>query len=139
MHGARNAAVVLLTVVAVLAAGCGGGGGSATATMETVSAADAYEIVQSAPEGLVILDLRREDEFDEAHIPGAVNMDFYSYDFETRLDQLDREAPYIIYCRTGNRSAEARLLMQELGFMEVYEIDGGIVSWADSGLPLIFP
>ena len=47
--------------------------------------------------------------------------------------------PYVIYCRTDNRSTDARLLMENLGFLEVYEIDGGIVAWADNDLPLNKP
>lgn len=138
MYSTRTAVVVLLTVVAIVATGCGGSD-TAAGIVETVSAGDAYEIIESAPEGLVILDVRREEEYDEAHIPGAVNIDSYNYDFESRLDGLDRSAPYVVYCRTDNRSADVLLLMQELGFTEVYEIDGGIVSWAESGLPLSFP
>jgi phage shock protein E len=129
-----NAAVVL-ALLALAAAACGDGG-STTATIETVSAADAYEIIASAPEGLVVLDVRGEDEYAAAHIPGAINIDFFAYDFESRVGALDRSVPYVVYCLNDNRSADARLLMEELGFMEVYEINGGIVSWAESGLPL---
>ena len=41
-----------------------------------------------------------------------------------------------MYCRSGNRSSDAVKAMKEVGFVEVYEIDGGIVNWYDSGFPV---
>ena len=42
-----------------------------------------------------------------------------------------------MYCRSGNRSAGAREIMRDLGFEEVYEIDGGIADWVQAGLPIV--
>ena len=131
----------LFAVVAVLAlvAGCGGGAETAArvAVVETISPAAAGEIAGSA--GLVVLDVRTPEEFGAGHLAGAVNLDFYATTFADDLAGLDREAPYLLYCRTGNRSAEVREMMRSLGFLEVHEIAGGIVGWAEAGLPLEIP
>ena len=128
-----------VVAVLLLVAGCGGGAETATreAVIETISPAEAGEIVGSA--GLVVLDVRTPEEFGAGRLAGAVNLDFYATTFADDLAGLDREAPYLLYCRSGNRSAEAREMMRSLGFLEVHEIAGGIVAWAEAGLPLEIP
>lgn len=102
--------------------------------VEQYSAADAQAFLAAAPADLVILDVRTPDEFDAGHLSGAVNVDYYAADFTDQLDALDRDVPYFVYCRSGNRSEAAVDLMQDLGFAEIHELQGGIVAWAEAGL-----
>lgn len=102
----------------------------------TVSADDAYAITSAPPADLVVLDVRTPEEFSEGHLADAVNIDFYADDFGTILASLDKNVPYVLYCRSGNRSGTTAQEMRSLGFTEVYEVDGGIVSWLANGLPL---
>jgi rhodanese-related sulfurtransferase len=127
----RSFVAVAIAAVLTLSA-CSGG----TAAFELTSATDAGELLTDAPAGLVVLDIRTPDEYASGHIAGASNLDFYEPDFATSLDGLDKDLPYFVYCRTGNRSSTAIETMKDLGFTEVYELDGGIVSWAESGLPV---
>lgn len=85
----------------------------------------------------VLIDVRTPEEFDESHLDGALLIDFYRDDFEAALSELDRDQAYVIYCRSGNRSGQARELMAELGFTDVADIDGGIVAWEAEGLPTV--
>ena len=55
---------------------------------------------------------------------GLRRLDFYRDDFADRLAELDRDARYLLYCRSGNRSAETRSLMEDLGFADVRNIEG---------------
>lgn len=135
--GARS--LVLAGVVALLVAACGSTSGTAAATIETVSPGRAAEIIEEARPGLVILDVRTPEEFAGGHLAGAVNLDYYAPGFADALAALDREAPYVLYCRTDNRSAEVREMMRNLGFSEVHEVDGGIVAWVEQGLPFVRP
>ncbi len=123
-------AVVAVALILALTA-CGGD----SATIELVDAPAAQELLAAPPSGLVVLDVRTPEEFDQGRIAGAENIDFYASDFSTRLDALDKDAPYFVYCRSGNRSASTIDIMRDLGFTSVYELDGGIVSWAEAGLP----
>ncbi len=124
--------LLALAVAATLAlSACGGD----TAVFDLTPAADAQELLDDAPAGLVVLDIRTPDEFNGGHIEGAVNLDFYESDFAQSLDALDKDLPYFVYCRSGNRSASAIDTMKDLGFSEVYELDGGIVSWVEADLP----
>jgi phage shock protein E len=131
------------TVVAlvVLAAGCGGKTGTtaAPAVIETISPDAAADLIAAAPPGLVVLDVRTPDEFAAGHLAGAVNLDFYGATFGDDLAALDTGAPYVLYCRRGNRSADAREMMRSLGFLEVHEIAGGIDAWVAAGLPVEAP
>ena len=136
-HGAIWAAA--MAVVVVLLAGCGGEAATSAIAIETITATEASDLVAQAPEGLVVLDVRTPDEFATGHLAGAVNLDYYASDFADDLAALDREVPYLLYCRSGNRSAEARETMRGLGFTEVYEIAGGITAWTEAGLPLLGP
>jgi rhodanese-related sulfurtransferase len=132
---------LLVVLLALLAAGCGGGEGAATAeaAIETISAADASALLASAPAGLVVLDVRTPEEFASGHLAGAAGLDFYAATFADDLSALDREVPYLLYCRSGNRSGQAREMMRSLGFAEVHEIAGGINAWVEAGLPVVAP
>ena len=85
----------------------------------------------------VILDVRTTQEFAEGHLSGAVNVDLMAPDFESRLRALDRGKSYLVYCRTGNRSAKAVQAMGRLGFRSVYHMFEGIVGWQKSAFPLV--
>jgi len=124
----------LALVVLLLVAACSSG--SDTATIDLVSPAEAAQVIEDDPAGLVVLDIRTPEEFNEVRLAGAVNVDYYDADFADQLDALDKNDPYVMYCRSGNRSSDAVKAMKELGFVEVYEIDGGIVNWYDSGFPV---
>ncbi len=85
----------------------------------------------------VLLDVRTEDEYNAGHLTGSINIDFYSHNFETDIDELDKRMKYLVYCRSGNRSRQAMFLMRDLGFEEVYNLAGGIISWHDHGFEIV--
>ena len=145
----------LLVAAAVATIGltaCGGGDSTSTpeptgapaeatsaeaAGIRVVSPSEAAATIANAPENLVILDVRTQEEFDEGHIEGAVMLDFYRDDFADELAKFDPDVPYVLYCRSGNRSSSARAIMADLGFQSVEDVDGGIVGWQAAGLPLV--
>lgn len=88
-------------------------------------------------ETFVVLDVRTPEEFAGGHLADAVNLDYFSDDFESALGDLDKDETYLMYCQSGGRSGNTATLMEGLGFCCVFEIDGGILAWAESGLPLV--
>jgi rhodanese-related sulfurtransferase len=86
----------------------------------------------------ILLDVRTQKEYDEAHIDNPRLIDFYRPDFNDELAKLDKSKTYIIYCRTDNRSAKTLQMMKDLGFMDVRYIIGGIIEWKKQNLPLNF-
>ena len=109
---------------------------AATAIAEpgVVSAETAAELAGRAD--VVVIDVRTPEEFDEGHLEGATRIGIADADFRDQLDGLDREANYLVYCRSDNRSGQAVEVMREMGFENVWDMDGGIGAWSDAGLPL---
>lgn len=106
-----------------------------TRIIKNISAEEMEKIISEKE--VIILDIRTLEEFKEGHINKAVNIDFYSKDFESNLDKLDKSKVYIIYCRSGNRSGVALKIMEKLKFTEVYNVLGGIGSIKQIGYPLV--
>lgn len=106
-----------------------------TRIIKNISAEEMKKIISEKQ--VIILDIRTLEEFKEGHINKAVNIDFYSKDFESNLDKLDKSKVYIIYCRSGNRGGMALKIMEKLKFTEVYNVLGGIGSIKQIGYPLV--
>ena len=77
----------------------------------------------------IILDVRTPEETSRGIISGAMKLDYNNKDFATSLDQLDKNKTYLVYCRSGSRSANACKMMKEKGFTKLYNLDGGYVAW----------
>jgi rhodanese-related sulfurtransferase len=90
-----------------------------------------------AEAGVITLDVRTPIEFAEGHIEGARLIDFQSGNFENKIAALDKNATYAVYCRSGNRSGQAVKVMQDAGFTNVFNMNGGVIEWANAGLPLV--
>lgn len=90
-----------------------------------------------ATAGTVVLDVRTPAEFAQGHLPGAINLDAQSEDFRDRLGELDQGDRYAVYCRSGNRSAQALGTMGDLGFVDLAHLEGGIGAWLAADLPVL--
>lgn len=77
---------------------------------------------------VIIVDVRREDEYQEGHIPGAILVPNESLLSEAPEKLPNQRATLLIYCRSGRRSAEAALKLLSLGYLSVYDF-GGIIDW----------
>lgn len=88
---------------------------------------------QISTDNVVILDIRTPEEYSSGHIENAVNVDYYAADFINKLEKLDKNATYMVYCRSGNRSGSTVTQMEKLGFKSVYELNGGINAWLKAG------
>ena len=82
---------------------------------------------------LVILDVRTAQEHQSGHLKDSINIDFKSPSFRDQISLLDRDAAYLLYCRTGVRSRKTLLLMSSMGFLELYNLSQGIVQWKRDG------
>ena len=81
--------------------------------------------------GVVIFDVRSPEEFAAGHLPGARNLDLNGGDFAAALAGLDKSTPYLLYCRSGNRSGVALEMMQQAGFTDVKNL-GSVQEAADA-------
>jgi len=78
------------------------------------------------------VDVRTKAEYREKHIKGAENI-VYDNDFEQKLDQFDKHKLIVVYCRSGRRSAASAEILEQDGFKEIYNLDGGILKWMKEG------
>jgi rhodanese-related sulfurtransferase len=77
----------------------------------------------------VVIDVRTSDECEKGMQPNAIQIDFMLLvSFLHEIDTLDRSKTYFLYCRTGNRSAQACMYMHDYGF-KTYNLIGGMSSW----------
>ncbi len=98
--------------------------------MKNVSAEKFKELIDTLPEnGFVVLDVRTPEEYNQGHLAGAVNIDYYNPNAIEQIKFLDKSKTYLIYCRTGHRSLEIAQLMDKMDFGQIYNLVGGILSW----------
>ena len=84
----------------------------------------------------LLIDVREESEFAKDHLPGAIHLGkgVIERDIEERVPELD--APLILYCGGGYRSALAADNLQKMGYTDVLSMDGGIREWREKHFPL---
>ena len=84
--------------------------------------------MMTAKDGHIIVDVRRQDEFDSGHIPGAICIPNESIGCDSPEDLPDYDQIILVYCRSGRRSKEAAQKLVGMGYSNVYEF-GGIIDW----------
>ncbi|MBW2706510.1 MAG: rhodanese-like domain-containing protein [Deltaproteobacteria bacterium] len=85
----------------------------------------------------VILDIRTPGEYQSGHLKNATMIDYYSKSFVDEIGRLDKQKSYLVYCRSGNRSARSMDLFKKLQFQKIYHLSSGINGWISEGLPLV--
>lgn len=81
----------------------------------------------------ILIDVRTPEEFDQGHLCDALNIDYKAEDFKEHIEKLPKSTPVYLYCRTGKRSESAATLLQELGFENITNLEGGYVAYSEDG------
>ena len=104
-----------------------------------VTAQKAFDIIQENADNpdFIIIDVRTPEEYTNGYIKRAINIDINSGEFISQLEELDKEKTYLVYCRSGRRSASARDTMAQLGFKNIYNMSAGITEWESMGFPVV--
>ena len=82
----------------------------------------------------LLVDVRNMDEFVEARVPGARFIPLP--EFGARFEELPRDRPLFLFCRSGSRSAAATAHLVRLGWSDVSNVNGGLIAWQWAKLPL---
>ena len=94
---------------------------------QKISQEEARERMEAG--GVIVLDVREQEEYDSGHIPGAVLLPLGAIDGESAAEVIPKkDATVLVYCRSGSRSKRAAKALAELGYTDVYEF-GGIMTW----------
>lgn len=84
----------------------------------------------------LLLDVREANEYSEGHILDSVHVPLSAFD--KRVGELEKykDRPIVVACRSGHRSARAAGILRKNAFEQVYNLRGGVLAWANAGLPL---
>ncbi|HIB36123.1 rhodanese-like domain-containing protein [Mesonia sp.] len=99
-------------------------------TIEMITPDEADKL--SKMDEVQLLDVRTEAEFGEEHLLNAQNI-VYDESFSEKIEDLDKEKPVIVYCKSGGRSEKCAQILKDSGFVKIYDIKGGITEWKFKG------
>ena len=96
----------------------------------TVECGELEQIITENGDKIGLIDVRTEGEHASGHIPNSENINLMSPSFVSKLEFLDREKPYYVYCASGNRSRTACSQMVNMGFKNVSNVQMGMMGWS---------
>lgn len=120
----------MLLIFSIIAIGCSNESEEreeSEASVNSINAETAMEMMASGDE-YTLVDVRTQEEYDEGHIEGALLLPLDQLETLSEEQLTDKEATILVYCRSGNRSAQASEILVDLGYQNVYDF-GGIVDW----------
>lgn len=96
-------------------------------SIQSLNAADFKAIL--ADNNVQLIDVRTAEEYAQGTIEKARLINVLSADFEQKVEELDKDLPVAVFCRSGVRSMSAATLLLQKGFPAVYNLKGGIICW----------
>ena len=126
---------MLILSVVMLLSGCASANSSPSASYTQITQEEAKEMMKK-DDGHIIIDVRRQDEYDEGHIPGAVLIPNESITDKQPEELPELDQIILVYCRSGRRSKEASQKLADIGYTHVYEF-GGINTWSGGDCQII--
>ncbi len=117
-----------------------GGGAAGPSPVQNVTPAEAFALIEDhkGDPNFVILDVRSPEEVGAGHIENSIAVCLLcTDDFAGLMRDADKSKTYLVYCRTGNRSATASRIMATEGFEKIYNMTGGISQWQAQGYPVV--
>lgn len=106
-----------------------------TAQVKTINVHD-LKTKMDAQADLCLIDVRELEEWQEVHIPKAIHIPKDTIAEGITSAVTDKSQPIYLHCRGGVRSLHAGQTLVNLGYKEVYSVDGGIMEWAQFGYPV---
>ena len=93
------------------------------------------EAVAQRDAGAFILDVREPSEWNEFHVPDSTLIPLGQ--LQARIDEVPKDKPVVVVCRSGNRSKPGRDILKQAGFTNVTSMNGGLTQWKNQGLPTV--
>jgi len=93
--------------------------------------------LNNANKDILLIDVRTPEEFASGHLENAVNMNYFDNDFAAQLKTLDKNKAVYLYCKSGRRSANAAEKLEDMGFVKIYDLEGGISNWNAKGFTIL--
>ena len=119
---------VLFLLAVILLTACGQANENPKEAIYMNITAEQAKQMMDTEENYIILDARTQEEYDEAHIPGAIVIPNTEIEARAESELPDKDQMILVYCRSGRRSKLAAEILVELGYTNIYEF-GGIIDW----------
>ena len=120
--------LIFLLLAAILLTACGHDKENDREAVYVNITAEEAKAIMDTEEGYVILDTRTREEYDQGHIPGAIQISHDEITEKTEEVLTDKDQLILVYCRSGRRSKIAAEALVELGYTNIKEF-GGIIDW----------
>jgi rhodanese-related sulfurtransferase len=101
----------------------------APTNFKNITVGEINKIMEENPD-VVLLDVRTPKETANGKIKNAKEIDVLDASFSTKIKQLDKSKPYLVYCRSGGRSVKACNILFKNGFEDLYNLKGGYNAWS---------
>ena len=118
-------------MLSLLLVSCQQSSTSKQSSLNNISVQKVYTIQKTSNNPFTIIDVRTSEEFAEGHIDNALNIDVKSDQFTDEVKKLNPSKKYILYCRSGKRSAKAYGIMTDLNFESLYNMEGGYLRYQE--------
>ncbi|HMZ45863.1 MAG TPA: rhodanese-like domain-containing protein [Chitinophagaceae bacterium] len=116
---------LLVFIISILLNACSA---QDTAHYKVLSSSN-YALALAQDKSAQLIDVRTPEEYEEGHLENAVNINIKDSNFIELVKKLNKEKPVYVYCRSGVRSRKAGAELEKLGFKQIFDLDGGILSW----------
>jgi rhodanese-related sulfurtransferase len=140
-------ALILFAIMGFAMAACGNSASDASsasgeeetvtveeASVENIEPAQFDSLITTLGDQALLLDVRSPEEWATGIISGSTLLNYYDDSFAAALQDLPKKDYALVYCKAGGRSAEAAELLKGLGYKHVYNLNGGIDAWTETGL-----
>ena len=125
-----KAKIIAIVFVCLFFINCNG---QPVKNIQTIAPAAYADKIKATPNAQ-ILDVRTPEEYTAEHLEQAVNVNWNDDAFASNAAKYNKSKPVFVYCKVGGRSKQAAEKLSELGFTEIYNLDGGILKWNAAGL-----
>jgi rhodanese-related sulfurtransferase len=134
--GRRALMGAVFALVAIMLTACGSGSATTADIAKPGGLINPQTYVRQFKEpgaAHALIDVRTPEEYASGRIAGAVNISLQ--ELPARLSEVPKDRPVVLYCRSGNRSAQAMDVLKASGYTNIYDM-GGIIAWQSAGLPV---
>jgi rhodanese-related sulfurtransferase len=119
----KNALIILFLISSIVSC--------KSQTKEVITKVDVETFKKGLTNNKVqLVDVRTPEEFQEGYIENAILIDYFSEDFKTKIQELNKKEPVYLYCKSGNRSGKTSIILRDLGFTEIVDLEGGYMAWS---------
>ena len=109
---------------------------SISAYSSNVSDISQQELFEANSNNVVIVDVRTTEEFQQGHVPNAINVPLSNIIDNPDILTFSKEKPIVLYCRSGYRAGKAAEALQKYGYTNLRHLEGDMQGWSKAGLPV---